>query len=115
VIVSGSRTITDYAAVKSVLDSHRHRIHTVFVGDARGVDALAVRWCKENGITYQIFRAEWNLYGRGAGPERNKDMILAGGEALIAIYEGESKGTKNMMAQAERAGIPVYPVELHHV
>ncbi len=117
VIVSGSRTITDYEAVKNAIESSPWfgSIDTVFVGDARGVDALVVRWCKENGITYQIFRANWRFYGRGAGPERNREMILSGGEALIAIYEGESKGTKNMMAQAERAGIPVYPVELTYV
>jgi|SRR5688500_10532028 len=117
VIVSGSRTITDYEAVKHAIESSPWfgRIDTVYVGDAKGVDALALRWCKENGITYRIFRANWSFYGRGAGPERNADMINAGAEALIAIYEGDSKGTMNMIKQAKRAEIPVYPVELAHV
>lgn len=114
VIVSGSRTITDYRTVKEAIESSPWygKIEHIFVGDARGVDALVLRWCKENGITYTRFKAEWNLYGKSAGPERNGEMIRSGGEALIAIWDGESKGTKNMMEQARRHEIPVYPVEV---
>lgn len=83
-------------------------IDTIFVGDAKGVDNLVVRWCKENGITYRIFRANWKLYGRSAGPERNGQMIRSGGEALIAIWDGESRGTKNMIQQAKQHELPVH-------
>jgi hypothetical protein len=114
VIVSGSRTITDYDVVKQVIESSPWfgSIAQVYVGDAKGVDALVVRWCKENGIGYTIFRAEWGRYGRSAGPERNGEMIQQGGEALIAVWDGESKGTKDMMRQARKHSIPVHSVEV---
>lgn len=110
VIVSGSRTITDYNLVKQVIESSPWfgNILAIHVGDAKGVDKLAVRWCKENGITYHIFRAEWDEYGKAAGPIRNKEMITHGGEALIAIWDGESKGTKGMLALARKHGLPVH-------
>lgn len=110
VIVSGSRTIISYKLVKEAIESSPWfgRIDTIFVGDAKGVDALVVRWCKENGITYRIFKAEWNLYGKSAGPERNREMIRAGGEALVAVWDGESKGTKNMIQQAKQHGLPTH-------
>lgn len=110
VIITGSRTITDYAAVVEAIESSPWygSIGTVYVGDVRGVDKLALRWCKENGITYYIFRAEWEEYGKSAGPERNRDMIRFGGEAVIALWDGESKGTRNMLWEAEKAGIPCH-------
>lgn len=114
VIFSGSRTITDYQVVKEAIESSPWfgAIDTAYIGDAKGVDTLALRWCKENGITYRIFKANWGLYGRGAGPERNNDMILAGGEAVVAVWDGESRGTRNMLEQARRWSLPVY-VKIH--
>lgn len=114
VIVSGSRTITDYQVVKEAIESSPWfgAIDTVYIGDAKGVDTLALRWCKENGITYRIFKANWGLYGRGAGPERNREMILEGGEAVVAVWDGESKGTRNMLALAKRFDLPVHPAIL---
>lgn len=116
VIISGSRTITDYNIVKEGIESSPWfgSIAHVYVGDARGVDALVVRWCKENGITYTVFVAEWGRYGRSAGHERNGEMILHGGEALIAVWDGESKGTKNMIRQARQRNLPIHPKELEH-
>lgn len=113
VIISGSRTITDYELVKETIESSPWfgKIAHVYVGDAKGVDELVVRWCKESGITYRVFKAEWHVYGRSAGPERNSDMIRAGGEAVITVWDGESKGTKNMRKLAKSAGLPVHPRE----
>jgi hypothetical protein len=110
VIIAGSRTITDYELLKQTIENSPWfgRIDTVFTGDARGVDAMAVRWAKENGITFRIFKADWSFYGRGAGPERNKDMIIHGGEALILLWDGKSKGSKNMLGLAKRFGLPFY-------
>ena len=114
VIVSGSRTITDYNIVKQAIESSPWfgSIAHVYVGDAKGVDKLVLRWCRENGVSFTIFKALWRVYGRSAGPERNGDMIRHGGEALIAIWEGESKGTKDMMRQARKHSIPVHSVEV---
>lgn len=116
VIISGTRTINDYDALDQAIKSspwYGH-IDTVFVGDAKGVDSLAVRWCKNNGITYRVFRADWSTWGKAAGPERNATMCLEGGEALILLWDGESKGSKNMKRMAKHYQIPIHEVVLHH-
>lgn len=110
IIVSGSRGITDYRFIKEAIESSPWfgAIDHVFVGDAKGVDSLVVQWCKENGIGYTIFKADWKAYGRGAGPLRNSEMVHSGGQALVAVWDGESRGTKNMIALARKNNLPVY-------
>lgn len=110
VIISGSRTITDYKVVENAIKMSPWygSIDTVFVGDAKGIDALVVQWCKENGITYRIFKAKWKTYGKGAGPIRNEEMIMMGGEALIAIWDGESRGTADMIRRAKTHQLPKF-------
>lgn len=120
VIIAGSRNILDYDALKSAIESSPWfgRIDTVYTGDAKGVDEMVVKWCKENGITYRIFRAQWHDYGRQAGPLRNEAMINEGGEALILLWYGRVKdgfgrGSKSMKEKAKAAGIPIHEVIYH--
>ena len=51
-----------------------------------------------SGIDYKlkIFKADWNKYGRSAGPIRNKEM-LDYADHVIAFYDGISKGTGNLL------------------
>ena len=54
--------------------------------------------------------ADWQRYGRGAGPIRNK-QIVESADLVIAFWDGKSNGTRSALAHAERAGVPV---EFHH-
>lgn len=105
-IVSGSRTITDYELFKRFMAEcpFLDQITTVFFGDAKGVDAMILRWCKENGRTYQKFKAEWNIYGKGAGPVRNQEMIQAGADSACILWTGArstSPGSADMLRRVE--------------
>lgn len=47
---------------------------TIISGGATGVDSLAERYAKENGIDCKVFEAKWNKYGKydeDAGTDRN--------------------------------------------
>lgn len=59
-----------------------------------------------------VYEAYWKAKGNAAGPIRNKEMI-ADADALIAFWDGKSKGTKNCIKCATDKGIPVLimPVE----
>jgi hypothetical protein len=107
VIIAGGRDINDYSLVEEAVKESGFIITEVVSGMASGVDALGVNYAINNGIRFAPFSADWNKHGRAAGPIRNKQMAEYG-EALIAIWDGKSKGTKNMIETATRLGLYVY-------
>jgi hypothetical protein len=96
VIIAGSRSIADYPQVCSCINMSRFSILEVVSGGARGVDKLGEAWAKEHSIPIKAFPADWNHQGRAAGIVRNQEMA-AYADALIAIWDGESRGTKHMI------------------
>ena len=117
VIVAGGVHFNDYETLKNTLDdyssnSSKEEIEIVS-GHAKGADSLGERYAEEKGIRCTVFPADWKRYGRAAGPIRNKQMLEYATEqeaGLIAFWNGESKGTKNMISIAEKAGIEVKTV-----
>lgn len=107
VIIAGGRTITDYNLVLSALAESGFIPTEIVSGMASGVDTLAVQYATENNLPLQQFWAEWGFYGRSAGPRRNRQMAEYA-DALIAIWDGESRGTKNMIEEATKRGLRVF-------
>lgn len=90
VIIAGSRSIADYKTVELAIEAAQFEIDEVVSGGATGVDRLGELWAKENEIKMTQFPAFWNIYGRAAGPIRNKEMAeyadaLLGG--LMELYK----------------------------
>lgn len=109
VIVAGSRHITDYALLeKAVLDS-KFNITEVVWGKATGVDRLGFDWAIKNGVTIKGFTAEWNSFGRAAGPMRNREMCDYA-DALILLWDGKSKGSANVRYEAKKRGPLIHEV-----
>lgn len=113
-IVAGSRSITDYETVKTAIDDMVKQgavITAIIEGTAIGVDQLASKYALENGIENIRVPAEWKLYHKGAGAVRNSKMAEMG-DALLALWDGSSYGTKNMIKLANDKGIPVTVVHV---
>lgn len=73
---------------------------------------MAAQWAKDRGLPVQEFPANWNLYGKRAGPIRNGQMLEEGKPEMVVAFRGpNSRGTQNMINQAEKAGIPVQIVD----
>lgn len=106
VIIAGSRGINDYAIVKQAIINSGFRISEVVSGGCRGVDKLGERWGKENRLPVKVFPADWSM-GKSAGPIRNAKMADYA-DALIAIWANNSRGTANMIDQAEKNGLLVF-------
>lgn len=79
----------------------------VVSGTARGVDRLGERWARERGIPVRRFPARWNELGRRAGYVRNLEMVEYG-DALVAVWDGESRGTRHVISAATKAGRSVH-------
>lgn len=81
----------------------------VIEGEAKGADQLARNLALDRGLEVVRFPADWKQYGRAAGPIRNKQMLVEGKPDLVVAFHDNieaSKGTKNMLKQAQKAGIP---------
>lgn len=109
VIIAGCRDYTDYEALKAYTDRMLSNITDeiqIVSGGASGADALGERYAREKGYSLKRFPADWNQYGRSAGPKRNRQMAQYA-DALIAFWDGVSRGTKNMIDEANAGGLLV--------
>jgi hypothetical protein len=110
ILVCGPRDWTDDEAVYKVLDEHNHPSLSLITGGAAGVDWHAWQWARKRIIPVTLFLADWDKHGRGAGPIRNQKMLDAGPDRVIAFAYGPelTRGTRDMVRRAAKAGIPVY-------
>ena len=77
-------------------------------GDAKGADRLAKAIAEENNIFVHTLPAEWDKYGRAAGPIRNIQMLEMKPVLVLAFYNKiESKGTSHTVTEARKRNIPV--------
>lgn len=107
VIIAGSRDITEMAHINDAVAASKFLIHQVVCGMARGVDLLGKEWAEAVGIPVAKFPADWNKHGKRAGYLRNEQMA-DNADALIAIWDGVSKGTANMIETARKKKLKVY-------
>lgn len=112
VIIAGSRDFNNYTLLKNncdiLLSITKENIEIVS-GGARGADSLGERYAHENNLQLKIFPANWNL-GKHAGFLRNKEMADYA-DALIAFWDGKSKGTKMMIELAKSQNLKVKVVK----
>lgn len=110
IVVTGSRSWTDAETIRSVLLPYVE--YTLHVGDARGVDALAVEAFRALGGHGRRYVAHWRAaghYNPRAGFERNTRMLIAAEPEVVLAFRmhGKSNGTDHCIAEAERLGYPV--------
>lgn len=106
-IIAGSRDCTDMRELLAALTACGWRPSTVVSGAARGADRLGELWAAEVKVPCARFPAEWDRYGKAAGYRRN-ELMADNAEALIALWDGESRGTRHMIDIARRKGLLVY-------
>lgn len=119
VIVAGKRDFFDkefiYKHLDKIFDTFG-RPDIIIEGGASGVDTTARMYALEHHIPSRTFFAKWDTHGKAAGPIRNKEMAKYASKDtnahLIAFWDGESKGTKNMIDTAKSHGIKTHIVTI---
>lgn len=122
IVIAGSRSIDDYALVDAAMVQYtagapnRGR-YEIVSGGAQGVDEMAQRWAERYDCEFTTFdpsRPEktmtdysWERDGKKAGPLRNREMAEYA-DALVAVWDGESSGTRDMIEKALNQGLDVY-------
>lgn len=107
IIVAGSRDVTE-SEVRAALTlcPWVGFVSVIVSGTARGADTFGERWAQENNIEIIRFPADWERYGRRAGPIRN-EVMANNAEGLVAVWDGKSRGTRSMINLALKHGLRV--------
>ena len=103
VIIAGSRGISDVGKLERAIENCGFKIGEVVCGDAQGVDTMGAHWAKKEHIPVRHFPANWDRDGKSAGFKRNVEMAQYA-DAVIALWDGQSHGTKHMIDTMKRLG-----------
>lgn len=110
--VAGSRNYTDQTRLEQAISVWLtdHGLTwadiTLIEGGAPGADSLAKQAAENHHATVEEHPADWERYGRMAGPIRNR-LMADSSDALIAFPLGDSRGTWGMIHEMNRRGKPV--------
>lgn len=120
VIIAGSRTLNKATLVETAVAMafnkwinkdpdhwQEYMIPEIVSGGAQGIDFLAELYAKKKTLKFTEFKADWNTFGKQAGFKRNVEMADYA-DALIAIWDGASRGTFHMMQQMVVRQKPVF-------
>lgn len=112
VIIAGSRDINmSIKKLQEVIDESGFTITEVVSGGSGMIDKLGEEWGLSNCVPVSRFTAAWQTYGASAGPRRNKQMAEYA-DALIAVWDDQSRGTKNMIDLARQRSLKIF---VYHV
>jgi len=112
ILFCGDRNWFKKSYIREALSWFDPKCDIIIHGAARGADSIAGETALEMGWPEEsilAFPAEWNKFGKSAGPVRNRQMLRDGGPDLVLAFHeniGESKGTKDMVEISCKAGIP---------
>lgn len=85
-------------------------ITSIISGGARGADKLAIKYAKENDISFVEYKADWKAYGQSAGPIRNTLMLSDNSDLELVIAFPGGNGTADMIRKAKKKGLRVMEV-----
>ena len=114
VLVTGSRYWSDRLVIYDIL-KELPKDTLIIQGGARGADTLAREVAEELGLEVKTFKAEWDKYGKSAGPIRNQKMLDETHPSLVLVFHSDiehSKGTKDLVERARKTTIPIRVIRL---
>lgn len=120
ILITGAREYPDLELVENQIWGEFDPEEDCYLieGEARGVDKHSADIAKKLGINVVAMPAQWKLYGRAAGPIRNREMVkLArhkaenGNEVICLAFplkpRREGSGTWECIDRVKAAGLPI--------
>lgn len=109
ILFCGDRNWSNYKVICDVMAYFKPDL--VIEGEAQGADILAAEAAEYFDIPVLRFPADWEKYGKAAGPIRNTQMLEEGKPDFVVAFHNDvqhSKGTLNMVNQARKQNIKVF-------
>lgn len=110
VAVIGSREIDNINLEKHLPEE----CDEIVSGGARGVDSIAARYAEKHGLKLTVFRPDYEKFGKGAPLIRNR-LIVEYADAVIAFWDGVSRGTLYVIDYAKKISKPCKTVLMQRV
>lgn len=111
-IIAGSRTIqVSTQEIFDLITEFGLHPSQIVSGTANGVDKCGEAFARKVYLPVKQFPANWDMYGKSAGHHRNEEMGRYA-DALLLIWDGESRGSKSMKTIMENLDKPVYEAVL---
>lgn len=111
-IIAGSRTINPNSyLIENLLDYFKIKPTEIVCGLANGVDRAGKKWAEEIKVPVKEFPPSWDAHGKSAGMIRNRRMAEYA-DALLLIWDGQSRGSANMLDNMVNRKKKVYGVVL---
>lgn len=103
--IVGSRGFHNYHILKRTVDSIRKKLslRVIISGGAKGADSLGERYARENNIELIRLLPDWKGRGKGAGLERNTE-IVAQADYVLVFWDGKSTGTNDTIKKTRGSG-----------
>lgn len=116
-VVAGCRDYHDYSVASVEIEKHirtlgANRPVIIISGCASGADALGERYATEHNLPIERYPADWERYGRGAGPRRNEQMAKVA-DGVLVFWDGKSRGTQSMIKCAQKCNKPCQVVYIN--
>lgn len=118
ILICGSRDWTDEHPIYTVLAGFATLVadgdsFVVIQGGARGADRIAKSMGEYLGADVKEEAADWDTYGKAAGPMRNQKMLDDYQPDVVYAFRlpGRSPGTDDMVSRSKSAGIPTYIIK----
>lgn len=105
-IIAGGRDFNNYELLETTLIHLLQYVDEdieIVSGTCDGADKLGEMFAAENNHLVKRFPADWEKYGKSAGPLRNKQMAEYATHC-VCFWDGQSKGTGSMIELAKRCG-----------
>lgn len=105
-LIVGSRSITEFDFSPYVHED----VDTIISGGANGIDSIAEAYADSHRLSKYIMRPRYDLYGRAAPLKRNEQMVDIA-DAVLIVWDGQSKGTQYTLKYAKKQNKPVMLLE----
>ncbi len=107
VIIAGGRNfIPKKYHAEWLLELHKRiKMTCVISGMADGADLFGWCWARDNKIKVEEHPADWDQFGKSAGPIRNREMAKCAN--AVVLFPG-GRGTADMKQVAIECGLEIY-------
>ena len=113
IVIAGSRNFNNYPLLQQTLSSYIKDLPKqpimIISGGAKGADQLGERYAKEHKLPTKRFIPDWDLWGKAAGPIRNRKMAQVA-DVIFVFWDGKSRGSQSMIQCAKNAKVQCFVI-----
>jgi hypothetical protein len=107
IAILGSRTLSEVSVKKRLkIEIEQIKPLEIISGGSEGIGTLISEIALETGISLIEIHPEWTKYGKKAALIRNHEIIKSA-DKVLAIWDGQSKGTQHEIALAKKYNKPL--------